>query len=65
MSSESPSAGQAPHHVDMDDEAGLHYWREHFGVTTQQLAEAVLAVGQDPAAVREHLLHQGGSAGVG
>jgi len=49
----------------MEDEAGLEYWREHFGVTTQQLAEAVLAVGPEAEAVREHLLNQGSSAGVG
>lgn len=49
----------------MSDEAGVAFWREHFGVTTDQLAEAVLAVGSDPVAVREHFLNQGSSAGVG
>jgi len=65
MSSAATPSGQAPHQVDMEDEAGLEYWREHFGVTTQQLAEAVLAVGPEAEAVREHLLNQGSSAGVG
>ena len=37
---------------------------EHFGATVEQLVEAVLAVGGEPAAVREHLLNQG-AAGAG
>jgi hypothetical protein len=51
--------------VDLNDPSNLEYWREHFGVTTQQLEEAVAAVGGEPPAVREHLLNQGGSAGPG
>ncbi len=58
-------SGPAPARVDPQDEAGMAWWREHFGVTTQQLQEAVQAAGDDPAAVREHLLNQGASAGVG
>ncbi len=58
-------SGPAPERVDPADEAGLAWWREHFGVTTQQLLEAVQAVGQDPAVVQEHLLNQGASAGAG
>ncbi len=54
-----------PSQVDLDDEAGLDFWIERFGVTEQQLAEAVLAVGKNPDAVKEHLLNQGGSAGAG
>jgi hypothetical protein len=54
-----------PLQVDPDDPASLDFWLEHFGVTRQQLAEAVLAVGRDPEAVHEHLLNQGSSAGVG
>jgi hypothetical protein len=65
MSAAGAPSGQAPRQVVMDDEAGLEYWREHFGVTTEQLAEAVLAAGPEPEAVREHLLNQGSSAGVG
>jgi len=48
-----------------EDSAGMAYWREHFGVTTEQLLEAINAVGSDPREVREHLLTQGGSAGAG
>jgi hypothetical protein len=40
-------------------------WCKEFGVTEAQLAEAVQAVGGDAAAVREHLLNQGASAGAG
>jgi len=49
----------------MGDDVGIVFWQDYFGVTTQQLEEAVLAVGGDPEDVREHLLHQGSSAGVG
>ncbi len=55
----------APATVDPDDAAGLEHWSEHFGATVEQLVEAVLAVGGEPAAVREHLLNQGASAGAG
>jgi hypothetical protein len=54
-----------PTKVDLSDPSNLEYWREHFGVTTQQLEEAVAAVGDEPPVVREHLLNQGGSAGPG
>jgi hypothetical protein len=55
----------SPTRVDVADASSLEYWREHFGVTTEQLEEAVAAVGGDPQAVQEHLLNQGGSAGAG
>lgn len=51
--------------VEPDDPANAQHWIEVFGVTVEQLQEAVAAVGAEPARVREHLLHQGGSAGVG
>lgn len=54
-----------PPTVDLADEAGVAHWLAHFGVTQQQLVEAVQAVGTDPARVREHLLNQGASAGAG
>lgn len=55
----------SPAFVDAGDADSLDYWLEHFGVTAQQLEEAVAAVGGNPQAVREHLLNQGGSAGAG
>ncbi len=55
----------APACVDLADAAGMAHWLDHFGVTQQQLEEAVQAVGGDPARVREHLLNQGSSAGAG
>ena len=61
----SAPTGPAPHAVLPEDSAGMAYWREHFGVTTEQLLEAINAVGSDPREVREHLLNQGGSAGAG
>ena len=55
----------APSKIVLDDDANAKYWREHFGATQEQLQEAVLAVGDDPARVHEHLLRQGASAGPG
>ena len=51
--------------IDLDDAEQLQRWLDHFGVTAEQLEEAVNAAGSDPQAVTEHLLHQGGSAGAG
>ncbi len=53
----------APSKIDLDDEAGLKYWQEHYGVTEEQLREAVQAAGDDPGAVEKHFLNQGASAG--
>jgi hypothetical protein len=49
----------------LSDPASIRRWCQHFGVTEQQLDEAIKAVGPEPAAVREHLLNQGASAGPG
>jgi Protein of unknown function (DUF3606) len=54
-----------PASVDPEDETNLQRWCEHFGVTAQQLVEAVKAVGREPAAIHRHLLDQGASAGPG
>lgn len=54
-----------PGRIDPADEVGFKSWCEHFGVTPEQLTEALKAVGDAPAAVREHLLNQGSSAGAG
>jgi hypothetical protein len=51
--------------VDLSDAAAVVRWCEHFGITREQLEEAVKAAGDDPSAVREHLLNQGASAGAG
>ena len=66
----SPQAANDAHadaqaHIDLSDPASILRWCEHFGVTEQQLDEAIKAVGPEPAAVREHLLNQGASAGAG
>jgi hypothetical protein len=53
-----------PSRIDLADEAGAKYWQQHFGVSIEQLEESVKAVGDDPGAVQEHLLNQGGSAGA-
>lgn len=57
----------APLHsrIDLDSPREASRWCEYFGVTIEQLTEAVQAVGHEPGAVREHLLRQGGSAGAG
>ena len=51
--------------IDLADSTVAQQWCEHFGATLEQLQEAVKAVGDDPALVREHLLNQGASAGAG
>ncbi len=51
--------------IDLDDPEQCRRWLDHFGVTLQQLQEAVNAAGHDPRAVTEHLLNQGASAGAG
>ncbi|MDP9044016.1 MAG: DUF3606 domain-containing protein [Pseudomonadota bacterium] len=50
--------------IHLDDAEQVQRWLDHFGVTAEQLQEAVQAVGSDPQAVTEHLLHQGASAGL-
>lgn len=59
------SASSPSPSIDVHDPASVKRWCQEFGVTQAQLAEAVQAVGGDPAAVREHLLNQGASAGAG
>lgn len=54
-----PAAG----HVDMADERTVQQWCDHFGITRQQLEEAVKAVGTGFEALKRHLLTQGASAG--
>ena len=51
--------------IDLSDDQAVTAWCEHFGITASQLEEAVLAVGRDSHAVREHLLNQGASSGPG
>ncbi|URI08313.1 DUF3606 domain-containing protein [Aquincola tertiaricarbonis] len=60
-----PPEDPTPTTVDTDDPGNVTYWCELFGVTLEQLQEAVLAAGTDPAAVRQHFLQQGSSAGAG
>ena len=54
-----------PGPIDLGDAAAVQAWCDHFGATQQQLEEAVQAAGSAPDAVREHLLNQGASSGVG
>lgn len=59
-------AAPTPHErIDLGSQREARRWCEHFGVTIEQLEEAVQAAGDAPDAVREHLLRQGGSAGAG
>jgi hypothetical protein len=51
--------------INLDDPAQLQRWLDHFGITVEQLEEAVNAAGHDPQAVTRHLLTQGASAGAG
>jgi hypothetical protein len=54
-----------PGPIDPDDAVHLRAWLDYFGITVEQLREAIAATGNEPQAVTEHLLHQGGSAGAG
>lgn len=63
--SASPTPAPPRERIDLDSPRDASRWCEYFGVTIEQLTEAVRAVGLDPGAVREHLLRQGGSAGAG
>lgn len=66
VSSSATPTPEAPRdRIDLGSQRESRRWCEHFGVTIEQLAEAVLAAGDEPVAVREHLLRQGGSAGAG
>jgi hypothetical protein len=61
------SSNQTPptQSIDLADPAQVQRWLDHFGITAQELQEAVNAAGHDPHAVTEHLLNQGASAGAG
>lgn len=61
-----PASGRQspPEWVDLSDPDNIAFWRDRFGITIEQLQEAVQAVGRRPQAVREHLLNQGASAGA-
>lgn len=50
--------------IDTNDERDVKRWMDEFGATQEQILEAVNAVGNDVAKVRDHLLHQGASAGA-
>jgi hypothetical protein len=64
VTSSAPAPSQSPS-IDLGNPAAMKRWCKEFGVTETQLAEAVQAAGADAAAVREHLLNQGASAGAG
>lgn len=51
--------------IDLQDDAALHRWAEHFAVTPTQIEEAVRAAGPRVQDVQRHLLDQGASAGAG
>lgn len=51
--------------INLCDAEQTQRWLDHFGITAEQLREAVQAAGSDPQAVTEHLLQQGASAGAG
>jgi Protein of unknown function (DUF3606) len=51
--------------IDIDDDGSLHHWMEHFGVTQEQLEDAVQAAGTRVEDVHRHLLDSGASAGAG
>jgi len=42
-------------HIAMDEEFELRHWKKHFGVTKEELQNAVDKVGNSAAAVRKEL----------
>jgi Protein of unknown function (DUF3606) len=51
--------------IDINDDASLKHWMQHFGVTQEQLEDAVQAAGTRVEDVHRHLLDSGASAGAG
>lgn len=43
------------HHIDVSQQRDIKYWTEVFGVTEEELKEAVRAVGTHVGAVRSHI----------
>ena len=50
--------------IDLNDDAAVRRWIDHFGITRTQLEEAVQAAGTNPEDVKHHLLNQGASSGA-
>jgi hypothetical protein len=51
--------------IDLNDDASLQHWMQHFGVTQVQLKDAVQAAGMRVEDVHRHLLDSVASAGAG
>ena len=50
--------------IDPDDAAHPQAWLDHFGITAEQLREAVSTAGDITQAVTEHLLNESACAGA-
>lgn len=59
-----PPGATPPATIDPSDQDNLVYWRDKFGVTIEQLQDAVTAAGREPSAVTEHFMREGSSAGA-
>lgn len=56
------SGGQDRKRIDVDQDYELQDWSKKFGVTKEQLKEAVRAVGNSADKVKEHLRSSGGKS---
>jgi hypothetical protein len=56
MTDQSQSSGSTtPQHIDADDDEQARRWAERFGVTTEELKDAVRAVGDEAEEVEDYL----------
>ena len=56
MTDERPSSGSpTPQHIDADDDEQARRWARRFGVSTEELKDAVRAVGDEASEVEDYL----------
>jgi hypothetical protein len=55
--------GRDRQRIDVSQEYELRDWSKKFGVTSEQLKEAVRAVGDNAAKVEQHLRERGSASG--
>ena len=56
MTDDNPSSGSpTPQHIDADDDEQARRWARRFGVSTEELKDAVRAVGDEASEVEDYL----------
>lgn len=61
-SSKDQRGGQDRAHINLNQDQDLQDWSKHFGVTPEQLKDAVTSVGDRPDAVEAYLKGEKGAA---